>query len=79
MYLLGLGEEEEQDAGEVVGVGVWEAQLVGQGIEEEVAALSVQVACQALKDVHCRRVHHWLCALQRLSRLHSMHVSFLYL
>ena len=37
----------------VVGV----AQLVGQGIQEEVAPLSVHVTCQAHKDVQGGLVH----------------------
>lgn len=38
-----LIEEVQQDAGEVVGVVVGVAQLIGQGIEEKVAPLCVKV------------------------------------
>lgn len=65
-HLLGLGEEEEEDAGEVVGVRVGEAQLVGERVQEQVAPLCVQIVRQALEDIHRGRVHHRLRALQRL-------------
>ena len=50
--LVGLGEEEEEGAAEVLGVGVGVPQLVGDGVEEEVAALRLQVDRQVLEDVH---------------------------
>ena len=49
MYLGVLVEEVEEDAGEVVGVVVGEAQLVGQRVEEEVAPLGVQVGASFWK------------------------------
>ena len=56
--LFGLREEVQQDAGEVVGVVVGVAQLVGQSIEEEVAALCVQIGRHSLEDVHGRGMKH---------------------
>ena len=52
-----------------MGVGVGEAQLVGQRIQEQVAPLSVEVARQPLEHIHRRSMHHRLRALQRLRRL----------
>ena len=52
-----LVEEVEQDAGEVVGVIVGVAQLVGQGVQEEVAPLCVHVSSQAHEDVQGGLVH----------------------
>ena len=49
---VGLGEEVEQRAGEVVRVRVGVAQLVGDAVEEVVAALRLQVDRQVLEDVH---------------------------
>ena len=69
-----LVEEVEEDAGEVVGVVVGEAQLVGQGIQEQVAPLRVQVGGQLLEDVCCLLVHHRLLPVlgrQLVQRLHS--------
>ena len=60
MYLGVLVEEVEEDAGEVVGVVVGEAQLVGERVEEEVAPLGVQVSGQLLEDVGRLLVHHRL-------------------
>ena len=34
---IGLGKEGEQSTGEIVGVAVWVPQLVGYGIQEQVA------------------------------------------
>ena len=59
----------------VVGV----SELVGQRIEEEVAAFSVQIQCQALEDIHGRRVHHWRrpwCRLQLCDGLCQQHCFF---
>ena len=50
--LTGLREEVEQHAGEVVGVVVGVAQLVGDGIEEEVAPFVVQILDEVLENVH---------------------------
>lgn len=50
--LRGLGEEVEQDTTEVVGVVVGIAKLVGNGIEEKVSALSIQVRSQMLENIH---------------------------
>lgn len=50
-YLTVLIEEVQQDAGEVVGVVVGIAQLVGQSIQEQVATLCVQIICQAHENV----------------------------
>ena len=44
-------EQIQQDAGEVVGVVVGVAQLVCQGIQEEVAALCVKVTSKPHEDV----------------------------
>mmetsp|Transcript_10128 Transcript_10128/g.29888 ORF Transcript_10128/g.29888 Transcript_10128/m.29888 type:complete len:254 (-) Transcript_10128:1041-1802(-) len=52
----GLLEEAEEHAGEVVRVVVGEAQLVGQGVEEQVAPLRVELARELLVNVHGRRV-----------------------
>ena len=52
-----LVEEVQQDAGEVVCVVVWIAQLICQGIQEEIAALSVQVVGQAHEDVQGGLMH----------------------
>ena len=65
--LVGLREEVEQRAREVLRVAVWVAQLVGDAIEEQVSALGVQIHGQVLEDVHVRRVcngaHVWREAL----------------
>lgn len=50
-YLCVLVKKVEEDAGEVVGVVVGEAQLVGQRVQEQVAPLCVQFARQLLEDV----------------------------
>mmetsp|Transcript_25033 Transcript_25033/g.69879 ORF Transcript_25033/g.69879 Transcript_25033/m.69879 type:complete len:303 (-) Transcript_25033:2245-3153(-) len=58
-YLLPrLREEVQQHTREIVGVVVGVAQLVGDGIEQQIAALRVEVCRQALKDVHGGGVHH---------------------
>ena len=54
--LVGLGEQEEKGAGKVLGVGVGVPQLVGDGVEEEVASLRLQVHSQVLEYVHVRGV-----------------------
>lgn len=72
--LLGFSKEVEEDAGEVVCMVVGEAQLVGQGIQEQVAALCVQLHSNLLEDVHCRPMHHRLLHAtlprQDVQRLH---------
>jgi len=51
-----LSEQVEETAGEVVGVGVGVPQLVGDTVEEQVAALGVHVHRQVLEDVHVAAV-----------------------
>ena len=65
MYLGVLVEEVQEDAGEVVGVVVGEAQLVGQRIQEQVAPLGVQVSSQLLEDVGRLLVPHGLLPVLR--------------
>mmetsp|Transcript_25110 Transcript_25110/g.82321 ORF Transcript_25110/g.82321 Transcript_25110/m.82321 type:complete len:315 (-) Transcript_25110:2287-3231(-) len=54
-FLRSFGEELEKDAGKVVRVVVREAELVGDGVEKEVAPLGVQLEGEALINVHARR------------------------
>ena len=78
MYLGVLVEEVEEDAGEVVGVVVGEAQLVGQGVQEQVAPLRVQVGRQLLEDVRRLLVHHRLLPVlgrQLVQRLRMVAVA----
>lgn len=51
-FCVGLCKQVEHGAAEVVGVTVGVPQLVGDGIQEEVPAFSIQVYCQILEDVH---------------------------
>lgn len=53
---VGLGEQIEQGAAEVVRVAVGIAQLIGDRVEKQIAALRVEVDGEILKDVHVRRV-----------------------
>ncbi|RNA24402.1 hypothetical protein BpHYR1_020998 [Brachionus plicatilis] len=47
-----LGEQIEQNASKVMSVTVWIAELIGNGIDEQVAALAVQVGDQRLKYIN---------------------------
>ena len=53
---VGLCEQVEEAAGVVVGVRVGVAQLIGDAVKEEVAALRVHVDCKVLEDVHVAAV-----------------------
>mmetsp|Transcript_8574 Transcript_8574/g.22973 ORF Transcript_8574/g.22973 Transcript_8574/m.22973 type:complete len:294 (-) Transcript_8574:5821-6702(-) len=62
---LAVHEQRQQHAREEVGVGVGEAQLVGNGVQHQVARLAVCLVQQVRVDVHCwavewdgRGVHH---------------------
>ena len=50
--VIGLPKQIQQGTAEVVSVAVGVAQLVGNGSQEQIPALSVQVDRQVLKDVH---------------------------
>ena len=59
-----------------MGVVVGVAQLVGQGVQEQVAALGVQVIGHPLEDVHGRCVHDRRSPRLHLPlRLHLLHIS----
>ncbi len=72
-HLLGVAEQRQHERREVVRVHVGEAQVVGRGVEQVVAALVVQLTRQLREDVHRRRradgLHRWLAARQLLDRL----------
>ena len=53
---IGLGKEAEQDAAEVVRVAVGVAQLVGDGVDEQITSLRVQIDGQILEDVDVGRM-----------------------
>mmetsp|Transcript_59972 Transcript_59972/g.147449 ORF Transcript_59972/g.147449 Transcript_59972/m.147449 type:complete len:234 (-) Transcript_59972:1164-1865(-) len=58
-----LLEQRQQHAREVVRVAVGVAQLVGDGVEEEVASLRVKVAAELPEHVHARVLGHGPLAL----------------
>jgi len=49
---VGLAEQVEQEAGEVVGVRVGVSQLVGDTVEEEIPTLGIHIHRQILENVH---------------------------
>mmetsp|Transcript_2978 Transcript_2978/g.5335 ORF Transcript_2978/g.5335 Transcript_2978/m.5335 type:complete len:511 (+) Transcript_2978:47-1579(+) len=49
--LGGFGEHEEDDAAKVVGVVVGVAQLVGDGVEEEITAFRIKIAGKTLEEI----------------------------
>ena len=53
---VGLGEQVEECAAEVVRVAIRIAELIGNGVDEQVASLAVQVGDKALEDVAVRTV-----------------------
>lgn len=78
-HLNGFGvrlvEEVQQRAAEVVGVDVGIAQLIGDGVQEQVTAFVVQVNCQVLQDVHVGVVdnvrHGWVLIFGAENDLHK--------
>lgn len=51
-FRVGLGEEIQQRAAEVVRVAVGVPQLVGDGVQEQIASFCVEINGQILEDVH---------------------------
>jgi len=51
---LSMEKEEEEDAGEVVGVVVGVAELIDDGVEHIVPALGVEVGDKRVKHIHAR-------------------------
>ena len=49
---VGLAEQVEQEAGEVVGVRVGVSQLIGDTVEEEIPSLGIHIHRQILKKVN---------------------------
>ena len=50
--MVGLREQRDESTAKEVSVAVWIAELVCDGIKEEVPSLGVQIDHQVLKDVH---------------------------
>ena len=69
-----LIEEIQQDAGEVVGVVVGIAQLVCEGIQEEVTPLSIQVIGQTHEDVQ-RGLMHGVALRPRLVQVDRLQTN----
>lgn len=53
---VGLGEEIEQGTAKVMRVAVGKSKLIGDGVDEQVAALGVEIGDEILKDVGVSRM-----------------------
>lgn len=67
-FRVGFIEEIKQSAAEVVCMDVWISQLVGDGVEEQIASFVVQIDRQVLQNVHVSVVndvlHRWILILR---------------
>ncbi len=72
---ISFSKKAKQNAAKVVRVAIGVAQLIGNGINEQVASFSVKVDGQTLKNIHVRRVtyrRHRRRQSLRLYRLNSL-------